>query len=151
MFNIYCDGACSGNPGPGGWAYVIIDNNDVRLCTGRGYDSQTTNNRMEMMAMIEAVKALAQRKDFSSDSTVVIHTDSAYVANCYIQRWWEAWVENNWLTSKRESVKNKDLWEQLIPIFKNKNIKLHKVDGHSGNHWNEVVDKMAVEARKNLC
>jgi ribonuclease HI len=149
-FEIYTDGACSGNPGPGGWAYIVVkDNNVVFQCTG--YEKETTNNRMEMMAIIEALEDLIKQKKVGPECVIHVYTDSAYILNCYVNHWWDVWLNNNWQTASKKSVKNKELWERLIPLFQNKYIWFHKVEGHSGNKWNEMVDVLAVQARQKLC
>ena len=147
---IFTDGACSENPGPGGWAVVF---NTTRKCsTISGNEKLTTNNRMELRAVIEAFKRIIakERKLTTSDYTYEIYSDSAYVVNTINNHWIEAWQKNNWQTTKREDVKNRDLWEEFSKLrTKAKElgicIEFIKVKGHSGNTFNELVDKLARE------
>lgn len=147
---IFTDGACSENPGPGGWAVVI---NTTKGChTFSGNEQLTTNNRMELRAVIEAFKRIIG-KETGRDKPLHeydIYSDSAYVVNTINNHWIEAWQKNNWQTTKREDVKNRDLWEEFSELRTKANklgisITLNKVKGHSGNTFNELVDKLARE------
>lgn len=145
---IFTDGACSENPGPGGWAVVF--NSASKCRTISGSEKLTTNNRMELRAVIEAFKRIIAKESklTSSDYTYEIYSDSAYVVNTINNHWIEAWKKNNWQTTKREDVKNKDLWEEFDKLRTKANklcihITLNKVKGHSGNTFNELVDKLA--------
>lgn len=131
---VYTDGACSGNPGPGGWAWVVPGG------TWRsGFDPATTNQRMEISAALSACETFEGPLEIVSDST--------YVVNCWRDRWWEGWLRKGWRNSKREPVANRDLWERLVPHFRDRpDLKLRWVKGHSGDQWNEVADTLAVEA-----
>jgi ribonuclease HI len=130
---VYTDGACSGNPGPGGWAWAVPRG---RYATGA--TARTTNQRMELMAVLEAAKALEGPLEVVSDST--------YVINCFRDRWWEGWLQNNWTNSQRRPVVNRDLWEPLIEIVRQRGITFGWVKAHSGDLMNELVDQLAVEA-----
>ena len=144
---IYTDGACRANGTKnalGGWAYAIIYNDELRL-EEWGNEKETTNNRMEMMAVVEALKNFTDL-----DEEIVVCTDSAYIHNCMKQKWYVNWQRNGWVNATREPVKNKDLWEQIIPYFSNPLISFEKIRGHSGDKWNEYVDKLAVKAAKAL-
>ena len=152
--NIYCDGACKSNPGIGGWGvYINIENKwydkeepeylEYQLCGG---SKDTTNNIMEMTAVIKAAEWLTLYH-YNKDQ-VVFHLDSAYIINCYEQKWYYKWLQNEWKTSKDEPVKNKELWEKLIVIFEQPNFHFVKVKGHSGEEGNELADKLANEGIK---
>ena len=132
---IYTDGACSGNPGPGGWgALIILNGNTVELSGG---EEKTTNQRMEMKAAIEALKAIPNPSD------VELYSDSAYLINCFKQKWIERWQLNNWHTAKKEPVKNRELWESLMELNKYHRVKWNKVKGHSNNKYNDRCDQLA--------
>lgn len=132
---IYTDGACSGNPGPGGWAAVLlIDGYQQELY---GYNSNTTNNRMEMMAAFRSLSSLKQ------SSEVDIYTDSAYLCNAFNHGWLKNWQRRGWVTSSNKPVANKDLWIQLIKLCAKHNVTWHKVKGHSNNHFNNRCDELA--------
>lgn len=132
---IYTDGACSGNPGKGGWGAILIYGDVVKELSG-GEDN-TTNNRMELKAVIEALKAL------KSPCDVEIYSDSAYVVNAFTQKWIDNWIKNNWKTADKKSVKNVDLWQELLVLIKTHNVTFKKVKGHSDNELNERCDKLA--------
>ena len=146
---IFTDGACSENPGPGGWAVVF--NTANRCYTFSGNDELTTNNRMELKAVIEAFRAIVEKEKKSNDNNGYdIYSDSAYVVNTISNNWIDVWKNNNWQTTKREDVKNRDLWEQFSELKAKANklgisITLNKIKGHSGNTFNELVDKLAKE------
>ena len=131
---VYTDGACSGNPGPGGWAWVVPDGEFAA-----GSDLATTNQRMELKAALEAVKAF--------QGEIIIFSDSTYVVNCFRDRWWEGWLRRGWVNSAKKPVKNRDLWEPLIEIYRERdNISFSWVKGHSGDRWNDEADRLAVQA-----
>lgn len=136
--DIYTDGACSGNPGPGGWAAVLIYNNIKKEISG--YEKNTTNNRMELLAPIKALSILNQPCD------VNIYTDSAYVFNAFDKCWLQKWQKNGWKTSSKQPVQNRELWEQLITFANIHNIKWIKVKGHSNNEINNRCDELARNA-----
>ena len=138
---IYTDGACSGNPGPGGWGAVLIHGETIRELSGG--EPATTNNRMEMLGVIRALEALKER------CKVKVHSDSAYVINCFRDRWYVRWERNGWKNSKKEPVENRDLWERMIALVGAHDVEWIKVKGHSGDHWNERCDELArAEAAK---
>ena len=140
MINIYTDGACSGNPGKGGWgAYIEAENNVEELS---GYENSTTNNRMELTAVIKALEYIQNHVEIN------IFTDSKYVMDG-INSWIKNWKKNNWKTSNKKPVKNKDLWEKLDSLTINQKIKWTWVKGHNGNIGNEKADFLATEAIKN--
>lgn len=139
MKQIYTDGACKGNPGKGGWAFIILEDNK-ELIKNTGHQTQTTNQRMEMKAVIESLKHIKQ------DESAEIFSDSAYVVNCFLDNWMVNWKKNNWIASNKKPVANKDLWEEIDNLMQNKSITFNKVKGHSNNEINNKVDKMASEA-----
>ena len=138
---IYTDGACSGNPGPGGWGAVIFDGKNKQNNIS-GKVKETTNNRMELIAPIMALKKIESKSD------VVIFTDSTYVKNG-ITEWIKKWEKNNWKNSKKEPVKNKDLWIKLNNLCQKNNVVWKWVKGHSNNKYNNLADELATEAIKN--
>jgi ribonuclease HI len=140
-YTIYTDGACSGNPGPGGWGAVIFDEKNKQNNIS-GKVKETTNNRMELIAPIMALKKI------KSKSHVVIFTDSTYVKNG-ITEWIKKWEKNNWKNSKKEPVKNKDLWIKLNNLCQKNNVVWKWVKGHSNNKYNNLADELATEAIKN--
>jgi len=135
---LYTDGACSGNPGPGGWAALLKYNGrEKELSGGEPY---TTNNRMEMMAVIMGLKALKK------PCMVKIHSDSALIVNAFRQRWIQNWQKRDWRKADKKPVENRDLWEQMLEAMKPHEIRWIKVKGHADNELNNRVDKLAVEA-----
>ena len=141
---LYTDGACSGNPGPGGWGAILMYNDYKKEISGG--NNSTTNNIMEITAVIEALKIL------KNPCNVTVYSDSAYLINCWKQHWWRAWQANGWKNSKKEPVANPDLWMGLIPFFEKvpNGYDFIKVAGHHGVEWNEYVDKMAVRAKESV-
>ncbi len=133
---IYTDGACSGNPGKGGWAAVIINETNEKIISGS--ENLTTNNRMELTAVIKAL-------ELTITNNVTVFTDSKYVKDG-IESWINNWKKNGWKTASKEPVKNKDLWEVLDQLKENKNIKWEWVKGHSNDKYNNLVDEKAREA-----
>tara|TARA_B100001540_G_C15597931_1_gene547186 strand:- start:311 stop:751 length:441 start_codon:yes stop_codon:yes gene_type:complete len=133
MIKIYTDGSCIGNPGRGGWAAIIIENNKQKIISGS--EKYTTNNRMELIAVIKAI-------DSTKKNQLTIITDSMYVKNG-IEVWINKWKNNGWMTAEKNPVKNKDLWVMLDKIEKKKKIKWEWVKGHSSNKLNEKVDQIA--------
>ena len=137
MIEIYTDGSCLTNPGNGGWAAII--NKDGEITKISGNEKNTTNNRMELLAPINALK------NMDADSQIKIYTDSQYV-KLGITEWINKWVINNWQTSKKEDVKNKDLWIKLYDLNKSLSVEWHWVKAHAGNPMNEEVDLLAKKA-----
>ena len=137
MIKIYTDGSCLSNPGNGGWAAIININGEVKKISGN--EKNTTNNRMELMAPINALK------NINSKDPIEIFTDSKYVKNG-ITEWINTWVLNNWKTSKKEDVKNKDLWLELHKLNQSLNVKWNWVKAHAGDALNEEVDMLAKKA-----
>ena len=137
---IYTDGACSGNPGPGGWGAIILDEekNETNIS---GKEKTTTNNRMELMAPIMALRKIKKV------SEVIIYTDSTYLKNG-ITIWIKKWEKNNWKNTSKKPVKNKDLWIILNELSKEQIIDSRWVKAHAGNKYNEIADKLATEAIK---
>ncbi|NDU86234.1 MAG: ribonuclease HI [Ferrovum sp.] len=134
VVQIYTDGACRGNPGPGGWGVLMLSQGQEReLCGG---EPQTTNNRMELQAVIEALAALTRPCE------VELHTDSQYVQKG-IQEWIHAWRQNGWRTSARQPVKNADLWQRLWDESQRHQVQWRWVKGHAGNPGNERADQLA--------
>jgi ribonuclease HI len=133
MIEIFTDGACSGNPGPGGWGVLILDG-DIRKELYGG-EPETTNNRMEMLAAVEALKA-------TGDTPIILHTDSQYLKNG-INIWIHGWKRNGWKTAARKPVKNKDLWLELDRLTQDRKIEWRWVRGHDGNPGNERADELA--------
>ncbi len=133
---VWTDGACSGNPGPGGWAWATMDGRQ-----GFGSAPHTTNQRMEIQAALEAVRALS--------GPLVVVSDSTYVVNCFRNSWWRGWVNNGWKTSAKKPVASRDLWEPLIELVRERgDVTFRWVKGHSGDPMNDLVDRLAVEAGK---
>ena len=137
---IYTDGACSGNPGPGGWAAILMAGGAKKEMSGGERD--TTNNRMELMAVIEGLKALKR------PCKVDIYSDSAYVVNAFEQNWIGKWVKNGWKNSAKAEVANSDLWKELIDLTSMHNVTFHKVKGHADNEFNNRCDALAVAERE---
>ena len=134
---IYTDGACSGNPGKGGWGAVLIYRDKQKHLSGSAI--LTTNNKMELTAAIEALKAIKKSND------IELYTDSQYVKNG-INLWIINWKKNGWKTANKKEVANKDLWIELDKYVTHHNITWFWVKGHSGNHYNEIADNLAVKA-----
>jgi ribonuclease HI len=133
---VFTDGACSGNPGPGGWAWAVPGGPFAS-----GAAPHTTNQRMEVQAALEAVRAL------SSEGSVEVVSDSTYVVNCFRDRWWAGWLAKGWKNSQRKDVANRDLWEPLIDLYRGRDdITFRWVKGHSGDLMNDLVDTLAVQA-----
>lgn len=139
---IYTDGACSGNPGPGGWAAVLIYNGKEKEISGG--NKNTTNNIMEITAVIEGLKALKYPCE------VELYSDSAYVVNTFTQGWIYNWMQKGWKTASGDSVKNKELWQELYSLTKIHKVTFNKVKGHADNHYNNRCDELARDAIKNL-
>ena len=133
---VYTDGACSGNPGPGGWAWAI---DHERYASGS--ERPSTNQRMEIRAALEAVTALS--------GPLVVVSDSTYVVNCFRDKWWAGWVDRGWTTSQKKPVANRDLWEPLVQAATERgDVAFQWVKGHSGHEMNDLVDQLAVAASR---
>jgi len=133
---VYTDGACSGNPGPGGWGAILIWNGKEKELSGG--NPATTNNRMEMKAVIEALKAMKK------PCHVKIHSDSALIINAMTKGWIENWQKKGWRKADKKPVENKELWEEMLAAMKPHKVSWIKVKGHSGLELNERVDQLAV-------
>ena len=135
---VWTDGACSGNPGPGGWAWATKDGRQ-----GSGGEPSTTNQRMEIRAALEAVTAL--------DGPLVVVSDSTYVVNCFRDGWWRGWLSRGWVNSAKKPVANRDLWEPLVTAVRDRgDVSFRWVKGHSGDPMNDLVDRLAVEAGRGV-
>lgn len=137
---IFTDGACSGNPGPGGWAALLQWRGKEKILTGGA--AHTTNNRMEMRAVIESLNALKK------PCHVKIHSDSALIINTFKQNWINAWIRRGWKKANKKPVENRDLWEEMLAAMEPHKISWKKVKGHADNERNNRVDRLAVEASK---
>lgn len=138
---IYTDGACSGNPGPGGWGAILIYNDKEKRISGAEKD--TTNNRMELTATIESLNSLKETCE------IELYTDSKYVLEG-ITKWINGWIANGWKNSQKKPVKNDDLWKNLLLATEPHKINWHWVKGHSGDKYNDIADELAVEAINTL-
>ena len=132
---IYTDGACSGNPGPGGWGAILMYKSAKKEISGGM--KNTTNNIMEITAVIEALKCLKVESD------VQVYSDSAYTVNAFKQGWIYKWMKNGWKTANKEPVKNKELWQELYDLTKKHKVEFIKVKGHADNEFNNRCDEMA--------
>ena len=136
---VYTDGACRGNPGPGGWAWAVPDGPYAS-----GADPHTTNQRMEITAALEALRALLP----GQPAAIEVVSDSTYVVKCFTDGWWRGWQRRNWKNSQNKPVANRDLWEPLIELAlsSDSNVGFRWVKGHSGDRWNDRVDELATVA-----
>ena len=132
---IYTDGACSGNPGPGGWGAILMYKGAKKEISGG--TKNTTNNIMEITAVVEALKCLKVESD------VQVYSDSAYTVNAFKQGWIYNWMKNGWRTANKEPVKNKELWQELYTLTKKHKVEFIKVKGHADNEFNNRCDEMA--------
>lgn len=139
---IYTDGACSGNPGPGGWGAILMYNGTSKEISGASKD--TTNNIMEITAVLESLKLLKE------ECEVKVYSDSAYVVNAFNQGWIYNWKKNNWKTASKDPVKNKELWEELYSLVQKHKVEFIKVKGHSDNEYNNRCDFLATSAIKTI-
>ncbi|MFO0832910.1 MAG: ribonuclease HI [Phycisphaerales bacterium] len=140
---LFTDGACSGNPGPGGWAFVLRHPATGKAIERSGAEPDTTNNRMELMAVIEGLRALTR------PSLVDLTSDSQYVLNG-LKEWMAQWKKRGWKTADKKPVKNQDLWETLDALRENHEIRFHWIRGHQGHAENERCDELAVAAYLSL-
>lgn len=139
---IYTDGACSGNPGIGGWGAVLMYKNSEKRISGAS--GETTNNRMEITAVIEGLKMLKEPCE------VEVYSDSAYTVNAFTNGWVDEWIKNGFKKADGKPVLNEDLWRQLISLTEIHKVKFIKVKGHADNEYNNICDKLATEAIKNF-
>lgn len=135
--DIYTDGACSGNPGAGGWCSILIYNGHEKVVSG--YNKDTTNNRMEIFAVVQGLRQLKE------SCNVNVYSDSSYVVNAFNENWIYNWQANNWMANTKNKVKNDDLWRMLLIECNKHNVKFIKVKGHSDNEYNNRCDKQAVK------
>ncbi|URN95190.1 MAG: ribonuclease HI [Candidatus Pristimantibacillus lignocellulolyticus] len=139
---IYTDGACSGNPGPGGYGAILFFGEHRKEISGGQRDS--TNNRMEILAVIKALEVLNEK------CQVTVYSDSAYVVNCFQKGWIFGWMRNGWMNSKKQPVENQDLWKQLWQLMQQHRVEYVKVKGHSDNEFNNRCDELARAAIRSL-
>ncbi len=139
---IYTDGACSGNPGNGGYCAILIYKDVEKIVSGS--ERQTTNNRMEMLAVINGLKCLKE------PCNVSVYSDSAYVVDAFNKNWIESWQSRGWKTASKQEVKNIDLWKELLELFSYHRVTFIKVKGHSDNEYNNRCDKIAVEEYRKI-
>lgn len=140
--SIYTDGACSGNPGKGGWGAILIAGEKQKEISGA--EKETTNNRMELTAPIEALRLVKR------PCKIKLYSDSAYLINAFVNGWIYNWQKNGWKTADKKDVKNRELWEEIYKYTQIHEIEWIKVKGHSDNEYNNRCDKLAVEAYKKL-
>ena len=135
---IYTDGACSGNPGPGGWGAILRYGSREKELSGS--EASTTNNRMELLGVITALEALKEK------CVVDVYSDSRYVVDAIEKGWAKAWKSKNWMQTKDQLAKNPDLWERLLQLMERHQVSFHWVKGHATNPWNNRCDQLAVAA-----
>lgn len=156
VVRVYTDGACSGNPGPGGWGVIFSSPDGINKYSGCEVD--TTNNKMELLAVVKAMEKMLEIGPTAKDGRsieYVVYSDSAYVINALKKQWLRQWVRNNWITSGGNEVANKKLWLEFCKNYKKLNsmdvrVDFNKVKGHAGNPMNEAVDKLAYSESQNL-
>lgn len=151
LYKIYTDGSCSKNPGPGGYAFILLSARDNALLEVSGCETKTTNNRMELKAILSALKHIQSYPRYNSkDNLILIYSDSAYCLNALSQNWLENWKKNEWVNKKGEEIKNADIWKEISFFLKKVRAKIQyvKVQGHTGNYYNEKVDRLAKAATK---
>ena len=145
MLYYYTDGSASNNKTrTGGWGVICLNKDYQELWRRSNGEPNTTSNRMELKAIIFALKKTPQ------EESAIIYTDSAYISNAISFKWYEVWEQNGWQNAKKQPVANVDLWQELLQLYRTHNVKIEKVQGHSGVHWNEEVDILAVSTRRNL-
>lgn len=140
LVQLYTDGACSGNPGPGGWGCILNFNGKTKELSG--HMPGTTNNRMELFAVISGLGALKE------PCTVEVYSDSAYIVNAFREHWIDNWQKNGWKKSDKQPVENSDLWKLLLIMMKKHDVTYNKVKGHADNPWNNRCDELATSAIK---
>jgi ribonuclease HI len=141
VVTIYTDGSCSGNPGPGGWAAIVMGETTEQLT---GNEAHTTNNRMELTAALEALRSL------DAPSRVELHTDSAYVSRAFNEGWTDNWQSNGWKTSSKKPVENQELWKALVEQDERHDVSWIWVKGHADNELNNLADALAVDAMEQV-
>lgn len=142
QISLYTDGACSGNPGPGGWGVVLMYQGERKEMSG--YEPNTTNNRMELTAVIQGLSAIK-----TTAHTITVYTDSKYIVDAINQNWLAGWVQKGWQNAAKKPVANRDLWETLIQLNQKYQPSYVWVKGHSTNEFNNRCDELAVSAIKN--
>jgi ribonuclease HI len=141
---IYTDGACQGNPGPGGWGWAVAPDGEPN---GSGGEAASTNQRMEIYAVIDALRTYSKvADDHGAPVPIEIVSDSTYVVKCFNDKWWVKWERNGWKNSKKQPVANDDLWKPLIELVQACDVTFRWVKGHSGDRMNDMVDALAVAA-----
>lgn len=149
--DFYTDGAYSSKTEMGGWACVCIEEDSI-IDSQSGYEPYTTNNRMELTGFLYALETANSIE--SKNVTVNIYVDSAYIANCFKDKWYLRWMQNGWRTADRQEVKNQDLWRRIVSLYiklsSNISLNIIKIKGHHTNQWNSYADLLAVKARKEL-
>lgn len=152
MIKVYTDGACSLNGyegAKGGWAYVLTNNTGSEIfSTSSGHLENATNNICELTALINGCAAAAK---YNTSKRIYVYSDSAYCINCYEQKWYKKWQQTGWRTASKQPVKNRELWEKLIPYFENPQFFFFKVKGHADNEFNIMADRLAVAAKEGNC
>ena len=140
----YTDGSCKGNPGVGGYAFVVVEPpyEDYEFIFSKAIHHETTNNRMEMMAFYDALKFFDEMYGEETD-VMYIYSDSALICNTLNKLWYKKWEKNGWKTAKREPVANQDLWQLILPLYKKIDPTIKHVKGHNGDRFNELADKFA--------
>lgn len=151
LLEFYTDGAYSSKSEMGGWASLCVENDEI-IDAQSGYEPYSTNNRMELTAFLSALENIDTIE--TGNTKVKIYTDSAYIANCFAQKWYIKWRENGWKTSDKQPVKNQDLWTRILALYIKHNgrfqLEIIKVKSHTGNKYNEMADLLAVKKRKEL-
>lgn len=151
QLEFYTDGAFSSKTEMGGWAEICLEEGMI-ISEHTGYEPYSTNNRMELTALLSALECANEVE--TSNTKIIIYTDSAYVANAFNQKWYANWLKNGWKTADKQDVKNQDLWTRLVALYiklKDRfDLEIIKVAAHSHNQWNNYVDLLAVKARKEL-
>lgn len=152
-YQIYCDGSCRGNgtqQSAGAYGFVIYDG-DKRVVEYVNSVNDTTNQRMELMACISSLDFITSQSNYmAADTKIDVFTDSAYLHNCIIQKWYINWLKNGWVNAKKQPVANSDLWKRLIPYFNDTKISFNKVKGHADNEKNNYVDMLVQKASQRL-
>lgn len=151
LLEFYTDGAYSSKSEMGGWAAICVENDEI-IDTQSNYEPYTTNNRMELWAFLSALENIDTIE--TPNTKVKIYTDSAYIANCFAEKWYVKWRANGWKTSDKQPVKNQDLWTRILALYikhrERFQLEIIKVKSHAGNRYNEMVDLLAVRERKKL-